>query len=39
MRALTAADRVNASCAAFRTPYVQLAGLEVDIVPTEGHGS
>ena len=30
-------DRVNANRAALGAPYVQLAGLEVDIVPTQGH--
>ncbi len=28
-------DRVDASLAAFRTPYLQLAGLEIDIIPAE----
>jgi hypothetical protein len=36
-RQLTAANRVDASCAAFRTPYVQFAGLEIDVVPSQGH--
>ena len=34
---LTAPDRVNAGRAALGAPNVQFPGLEVDIIPTQGH--